>query len=256
LPNIEETEPSYIDYIIGGNDSVIKYWLKLVDKGWRLDVADELPDSFIKKIYKTMKEIDKDSVLIGEVWEDASNKESYDKIREYLQGDEMDSRMNYPFRKITLDFMLGVIDAYVVHRLLINLAENYPIQNFYAMMNLIGSHDVPRVLTLLGEAPPPDSLTAIHQVKYRLSEEKYQLAITRLKMLVLWQMTFPGIPSIYYGDEVGLQGYKDPYNQGTYPWGEENRELLCWYKRLIALRNQYEVFKTGEWISLLAHDQV
>ena len=256
LPNVEENEPSYIDFIIESKESVIKQWLLLGAKGWRLDVADELPDSFIKKIYKTMKEIDQDSVLIGEVWEDASNKESYGKLRQYLQGEEMDSVMNYPFRKITLDFMLGTIDAQAVHRLLMSLAENYPMENFYAMMNLIGSHDVPRILTLLGEAPPYESMTVAQLAKYRLPEEKRQLGIARLKMLVLWQMTFPGVPSVYYGDEAGLEGYKDPFNRGTYPWGKENTELLIWHKKMIALRNQYDVFKTGKWISLPAHEQV
>lgn len=256
LPNVEENEPSYIDFIIEGKDSVIKHWLKLGAKGWRLDVADELPDSFIKKIYKTMKEIDKDSILIGEVWEDASNKESYGKLRHYLQGEEMDGVMNYPFRRIVLDFMLGVIDSHTVHRALMSLAENYPAHNFYAMMNLISSHDVPRVLTLLGEAPPAESLTAAQQAKYRLPPGKKQLAIARLKMMVLWQMTFPGVPSVYYGDEAGVEGYKDPYNRATYPWGQENTELLAWHKQMIALRNQYDIFKTGKWISLPVHEQV
>lgn len=256
LPNVEENEPSYGDFIIESKDSVIKHWLKLGAKGWRLDVADELPDSFIKKIYKTMKDVDKDSILIGEVWEDASNKQSYGKVREYLQGDEMDSVMNYPFRKITMDFMLGAMDARAVHRAFMSLAENYPSHNFYALMNLIGSHDVPRILTLLGEAPPHESLTVAQQAKYRLPTEQQQVGIARLKMLVLWQMTFPGVPSVYYGDEAGVQGYKDPFNRGTYPWGQENQELLTWHKRIIALRNQYDVFKTGKWISLPAHEQV
>lgn len=256
LPNVEENEPSYSDFIIEGQDSVIKHWLKLGAKGWRLDVADELPDSFIKKIYKTMKDFDKDSILIGEVWEDASNKESYGKVREYLQGDEMDSVMNYPFRKITLEFMLGITDAHAVHRAFMSLAENYPSHNFYAMMNLIGSHDVPRILTLLGEAPPHENLTIAQQAKYRLPEQKQQMAIARLKMMVLWQMTFPGVPSVYYGDEAGLQGYKDPFNRATYPWGHENDELLTWHKLVIALRNKYDVFKTGKWISLSVHEQV
>jgi len=256
LPNVEENEPSYIDFMIESEGSVIKQWLKLGAKGWRLDVADELPDSFIKKIYKTMKEVDKDSVLIGEVWEDASNKESYGELRQYLQGEEMDSVMNYPFRQITLDFMLGIIDGNTVHRALMSLAENYPSHNFYAMMNLISSHDVPRILTLLGEAPPVESLTVAQQAKYRLPQEKQQLAIARLKMMVLWQMTFPGVPSVYYGDEAGVEGYKDPYNRGTYPWGHENVELLSWHKRIIALRNQYDVFKTGKWISLPSKAQV
>lgn len=250
MPNVEESEPSYIDFIIEGKDSVIKHWLQLGAKGWRLDVADELPDEFIKKIYKTMKELDKESVLIGEVWEDASHKQSYGKLREYLQGEELDSVMNYPFRAIVLDFMLGTIDAFAVHQLFMSLAENYPSHNFYAMMNLIGSHDVPRILTLLGEAPPSSSLTIAEQAKYRLPLEKQSLAIARLKLLVLWQMTFPGVPCIYYGDEVGVEGHKDPFNRRTYPWGQENTEILDWYKRIIALRNHYDVFKAGEWISL------
>lgn len=256
MPNVEENEPSYIDYIIEGKDSVIKQWLQLGAKGWRLDVADELPDSFIKKIYKTMKETDPDSVLIGEVWEDASNKKSYGKLREYLQGDELDSVMNYPFRKIVLEFILGVIDAPAVHRLFMSLAENYPCQNFYAMMNLIGSHDVARILTLLGEAPSPGELTSAQQAVYRLPAGKRELAVKRLKVLALWQMTFPGVPCIYYGDEAGVEGYKDPFNRRTYPWGQENKELLAWYKKVISLRNGYDIFKTGEWVSLPVHDRV
>lgn len=256
MPNVEENEPSYIDFIIEGPESVIKQWLKLGAKGWRLDVADELPDEFIKKIYKTMKETDEDSVLIGEVWEDASNKHSYGKLRKYLQGEELDSVMNYPFRKVVLDFVLGTIDAFAVHRLLMSLAENYPQENFYAMMNLIGSHDVPRILTLLGEAPPPESLTIAQQAAYHLSAEKRHVGILRLKILALWQMTFPGVPCVYYGDEAGVEGYKDPFNRKTYPWGQENKELLSWYQKIIALRNTYDVFKTGEWISLPVHDRV
>ena len=256
MPNVEENEPSYVDFIIEGKDSVIKQWLHLGAKGWRLDVADELPDEFIKKIYKTMKETDKDSVLIGEVWEDASHKYSYGKLRGYLQGEELDSVMNYPFRKIALDFILGTIDAFAAHRLLMSLAENYPRQNFYAMMNLIGSHDVPRILTLLGEGTPSENLTIAQQATYHLSAEKRHLGIARLKMLSLWQMTFPGVPCVYYGDEAGVEGHKDPFNRKTYPWGQENKELLSWYKTIIALRNTYDVFKMGEWISLPIGDRV
>lgn len=256
MPNVEENEHSYVDFIIEGKDSVIKQWLQLGAKGWRLDVADELPDEFIKKIYKTMKEVDEDSVLIGEVWEDASHKYSYGKLRAYLQGEELDSVMNYPFRKILLDFVLGAIDAFTVHRLLMSLAENYPQQNFYAMMNLIGSHDVPRILTLLGEAPSSENLTVAQQAAYHLSAEKRQLGILRLKMLAVWQMTFPGVPCVYYGDEAGVEGHKDPFNRKTYPWGQENQELLSWYKTIIALRNTYDVFKAGEWISLPVHERV
>ncbi len=248
LPNVEEMEPSYIDYIIEAPDSVVKYWLNKGAKGWRLDVVDELPDEFVKKLYKELKNNDPDNILIGEVWEDASHKESYGILREYLCGEELDSVMNYPFRNILLEFFLGSKDAYAIHCALMSLYENYPREHFYAMMNLIGSHDVPRALTLLGEAPPDNELTIAAQGVYRLPPDQRRRGIARLKMISLWQMTFPGIPCVYYGDEVGLEGYKDPFNRGTYPWGKEDAELLAWYKKIIAIRNQYDVFKTGEWL--------
>ncbi|MEN6566398.1 MAG: bifunctional glycogen debranching protein GlgX/4-alpha-glucanotransferase [Veillonellales bacterium] len=252
LPNVEETEPSYREFIISGGGSVLKYWLSQGIKGWRLDVADELPESFIREFAKTLKEEDPDAVLIGEVWEDASHKVSYGGMRHYLGGGELDSVMNYPFREIALKFLLGEQDGAATARALFSLYENYPKQNFYAMMNLIGSHDVPRILTLLGEAPSPESLTGGQQARYRLPADRRQLAVARLKLLVLWQMTFPGVPSVYYGDEAGLEGYKDPLNRGTYPWGREDQEILAWHQQLIRLRHQQDALKTGEWLNVYA----
>jgi 4-alpha-glucanotransferase len=256
LPNVEELEPSYLEFMIEGQDSVVNYWLKQGAKGWRLDVVDELPDAFVKKLYHTVKAADPENVVIGEVWEDASHKSSYGKLREYLNGDELDSVMNYPFRKILLDFFLGYTDAEYTQQALLSLYENYPREHFYAMMNLIGTHDVPRILTLLGEAPPDTTLSITEQAKYRLTVPQKALAKARLKMLSLWQMTFPGVPCVYYGDEAGNQGYKDPFNRGTYPWGQEDRELLDWYKQVIAIRNQFDALRTGEWIPLAATGDV
>ncbi|MFZ5754504.1 MAG: glycoside hydrolase family 13 protein, partial [Bacillota bacterium] len=256
LPNVNEMEPSYQNFIIYDEDSVLKYWMKLGAKGWRLDVVDELPDEFVKNFYRVLKETDPEAVLIGEVWEDASNKISYGKLREYLLGDELDSVMNYPFRNIFLDYLLGRRDARETHLALMQLYENYPRQHFYALMNLIGSHDVPRVLTLLGDAPPEQTISKEDQAKFRLSPDKRKLAVRRLKLLSLIQMTFPGVPCVYYGDEAGLEGYGDPLNRRTYPWGREDRELLVWYKKIIALRNRHDVLKTGEWIPLYAQGHV
>ncbi|SHG94109.1 Glycosidase [Desulforamulus hydrothermalis Lam5 = DSM 18033] len=256
LPNVNETDPSYQDFIVTGEDSVIKYWMKLGAKGWRLDVVDELPDEFIKKIRTTMKQLDPQSVLIGEVWEDASNKVSYGAMRQYLLGEELDSVMNYPFRRAWLDFMTGQSDARELHRRLMSLYENYPLEQFYAAMNLLGSHDVERVLTLLCGAPPADLLSREEQARFKPSREQERLGLARLKLLVLVQMTFPGVPCIYYGDEAGLHGYKDPLNRATYPWGKENRELLAWYKKVIGLRNRYDVLKTGHWQPVYHEGQV
>lgn len=246
LPNVNELNPSYQDFIIFDENSVLRHWMKAGIQGWRLDVADELPAEFIRKFRQTLKECDPDAILIGEVWEDASNKTSYGHRREYLLGRELDSVMNYPFRSILIEYMLGKIDAELVHQALMNLHENYPLHHFYSMMNLLSSHDVPRIVTELNQALP-DQLT---------KEEGVNVSIQRLKLLVLWQMTFPGVPCIYYGDEAGLQGGSDPYNRATYPWGRENKELLHWYKEMTALRHHYDVFKTGEWISLHPHPEV
>lgn len=256
LPNVAETEPSFVDFILEGRDSVVKYWLKQGGKGWRLDVADELPDEFIKKLYRTVKAADPESVVIGEVWEDASRKTSYGQLRPYLQGEEMDSVMNYPFRKALLDFILGYADAQRTHRVLMSLYENYPKEVFYSLMNMLGTHDVPRILTLLGEAPPEGELSITAQAHYKLNDRQKRLAIARLKMLVLWQMTFPGVPCIYYGDEAGTEGYKDPFNRGTYPWGQENEELLAWYKQMAGLRNRYDALKTGQWTAVKAEGDI
>lgn len=256
LPNVNELEADYQAYIITDKDSVLHSWHEAGIKGWRLDVADELPEPFIKNFYRELKATDPDSVLIGEVWEDASNKESYGVKREYLLGDDMDSVMNYPFRKIVLDFLTGCATAEEAGARLMSMAENYPAHYFYAMMNLIDSHDVERAMTVLGNAPAEESMSAYQRAKYRLSAEQYALAKARLKLAVLMQMTFPGVPSVYYGDEAGVEGYRDPFNRATYPWGRQDSELLSFYRKAIAMRNQYDALRTGDWALLGAGGDV
>ncbi|TWH46725.1 bifunctional glycogen debranching protein GlgX/4-alpha-glucanotransferase [Sporomusa sp. KB1] len=256
LPNVNEEDESYQQFIIGAPDSVLKQWLSMGVKGWRLDVADELPEGFLEKFYKTLKQTDPEAVLIGEVWEDASRKVAYGKLRQYFNGTELDSVMNYPFRQLVLDFMLGKKEGQAVQRELFSLYENYPKENFYATMNIIGSHDVPRILTLLAEAPPEGSQSKLGTFKHKLSPAERELGIARLKLVVLWQMTFPGAPCVYYGDEAGLEGYSDPLNRRTYPWGQEQADLVSWYKKVIGLRRQYMVLRTGEWLPLLTERDV
>ena len=256
LPNVNETTRSYMDFIIDEEDSVLKYWLKAGVSGWRLDVIDELPPQFSQHFYKVLKETDQDAVMIGEVWEDASNKISYGVHREYLCGREMDSAMNYPFRQVVLDFLLGHSDAGQINRRLLSLKENYPPENFYAMMNLIGSHDVERVLTLLGEAPYYEGMPAVNQGRFHLDNDHFNLGVARLKMAVLWQMTFPGVPCVYYGDEIGMQGYKDPFNRGPYKWKNGDTYVQSWYKKVIALRNSSPALQTGSFMPLYSEGEV
>ena len=256
LPNVDEMCEDYRAYIISDRDSVLHSWHKAGIKGWRLDVADELPEEFIKEFYRELKAADPDNILLGEVWEDASNKVSYGMRREYFLGDDLDSVMNYPFRNIVLDFFGGKATAHEAGARLLSLAENYPAHYFYATMNLVGSHDVERALTVLGEAPAEATMTAFKRSRYQLSEKAYAKAKARLKLASLMQMTMPGVPSIYYGDEAGVEGYRDPYNRKTYPWGREDKGLLAHYQTVIGLRNDHDALRTGDWDLFSANDDV
>jgi len=234
LPNVNEMDPSYIDFIISGEDSVIKKWMQAGAWGWRLDVADELPDEFIELIKKKAKEIKKDSILIGEVWEDASNKVSYSKKRRYLFGNELDSVTNYPFREAVISFLRGGIDSSGFARRMMSLYENYPLQAFYSNLNLLGSHDTERILTVF--------------------EDMGDKASRYLKLAVAVQMTFPGVPVIYYGDEAGLKGGRDPDNRRTYPWGREDQCIQEFYRELTSLRSRNDVFKKGGFRFYPSHE--
>lgn len=250
LPNVDEMEPTYLDFIINNRDSVARYWINMGAKGWRLDVADELPDEFLKRFRNAVKEVDPDAVIIGEVWEDASNKMSYGMKREFIWGEELDGVMNYPLRTLILDFLLGEISAEGFNQGIMSLYENYPKEVFYSNMNLIGSHDVARAKTILAGAPSERRLSRDEQAKYTLSEKQEILGTKRLKLASLFQMTLPGVPCIYYGDEAGLTGYRDPFNRRTYPWGREDKELIEWYRTIIAIRNKFDALKTGEFTPL------
>lgn len=243
LPDVEETTPSYMDFIIRNDDSVLKYWMRQGISGWRLDVIDELPVPFLRAFYKTLKEENPDAVLIGEVWEDASNKISYSEQREYLCGYDIDSAMNYALRALAVDFVKGEKDARRMNGELTRLIENYPKENWYAMLNLISSHDIERILTYMN----CDSTN---------NESAAEIAKKRVKILMAWQMTMPGAPCIYYGDEAGQTGGKDPDNRRTYPWGHEDQELLAYTKKLTKLRSMYDVLRTGRFISLYADRDV
>ncbi|NMA93247.1 MAG: glycoside hydrolase family 13 protein, partial [Clostridiales bacterium] len=209
LPNVEETEPTYDSYICGPG-GVLENWLELGASGFRLDVADELPDSFIKNIRSALKEKDAENLLIGEVWEDASNKHSYGELRRYFAGDELDAVMNYPFRDSAIDYCIGKESAEMFCRKMRSLQENYPAEAFYGSLNIIGGHDCHRILSVLGGYTPAKEDQRGHDGRFvpkgaalDLNEEQYAQAKARLKMLSCLQYTMPGVPCVYYGDEAG-----------------------------------------------------
>lgn len=246
LPNVKEMTPSYLDYILRDDNSVVKTWIERGAYGWRLDVADELPDEFIEILRHEVKKKNPDAVIIGEVWEDASNKVAYSIPRKYLFGKELDSVMNYPFKDNMISFVLGSMDAETLNAKMMSLIENYPKETLYALMNILGTHDTVRIKTLLGGLSN-DCGTQ------KLSSGDEELATYRLKMLSFVQMTYMGVPCIYYGDEVGMQGGGDPFNRGTYPWRAVDPDLRQWYTELGKLRNNTECLKLGGYKTLYAH---
>ncbi len=210
LPCVEELDPNYLDYIIRGENSIIARWTRLGIGGWRLDVADELPDEFIRLLRERVREINPDAVVIGEVWEDASTKVAYDVKRRYFADAELDGTMNYPLRDAIFAFLRGKSTGREAAAALNTILENYPCSAWNCLMNLIGTHDTRRLRTELGE--------------------KFSRFAAAL------QYAFPGAPSLFYGDEVGMEGADDPDNRRCFPWSENGtpqgdaRALRFWRK--------------------------
>lgn len=242
LPEVIEENPDFIEYITGEN-GIARRWLRLGASGWRLDVADELPDVFLDNFRKAVKAENPDALIMGEVWEDASNKFSYGERRRYLLGEQLDSVMNYPFAGAVIDFVRSG-SAELFSSRVSTIIENYPKQVLDVLMNHISTHDTMRAVTALaGESC--EYRDRFWQSTHSLSAEQYNNGIGLMKMASAMQFTLPGVPSIYYGDEAGMQGYKDPFNRCCYPWGNENAELVEWYKKLGKIRNENECFVDG-----------
>ena len=244
LPEVIEENPDFIEYITGKN-GIARRWLRLGASGWRLDVADELPDVFLDSFRNAVKEENPDALVMGEVWEDASNKCSYGERRRYLLGEQLDSVMNYPFANAVIDFVRSG-QAELFYSRVSSIVENYPKQVLDVLMNHISTHDTMRAITALaGESC--EYRDRYWQSTHSLSEEAYKNGIGLMKMATAMQFTLPGVPSVYYGDEAGMQGYKDPFNRCCYPWGKENNELIEWYKNLGKIRQENPCFVDGNF---------
>lgn len=243
LPCVNKMDPGFLDYVIDGEDSVVAHWLRLGADGFRLDVADELPDEFILRLKRRIRAIRPDALLIGEVWEDASNKIAYSRRRRYFVDGELDSVMNYPFRTAILHFIKAVDDGRGLKETVLSIVENYPPQVLPCLMNSLGTHDTLRILTALVD--DFDGSRA-EKAARRLSMQQMILAKERLRMASFLQFTLPGFPCVYYGDEAGMEGYADPFNRRPYPWGAEDGDLLEHYRRLTALRREIPALRRGE----------
>lgn len=242
VPTLNKQNEEYRKLIFG-DGGVIEKWTKLGASAWRLDVADELPSEFIEKIRKKLKSTKKDSLLIGEVWEDASTKYSYGTYRPYLLGKELDGVMNYPFRNAILSYAQGG-DSASFQNSIMEIVENYPKQSLDCVMNFIGTHDTVRSLNALSGERMPNGKE--EQLNYEFSEETLAFSKKRFKLASILNYTLPGVPSIFYGDEAGMTGWSDPLNRGTYPWGREDQDLVEFFQKLGKLRKQNKSILLGD----------
>lgn len=249
LPELNEHDPEFIEFICGEH-GVIDHWMSLGASGFRLDVADELPDDFIEKIRAAVKRHGEDKILIGEVWEDASNKFSYGVRRRYLLGQELDAVMNYPFRTAILDFVRDG-DAAMFTARVMGIVRNYPKPMLDLMMNLLSTHDTERAITSLAAGEHGDK-DREWQNAFSLQQGDYLRGVEMLKLAMALQFTLPGIPCVYYGDEIGMQGMRDPFNRGFMRWDDADKNLLSFTRELAAVRREHAVFTDGEFMPLAA----
>ena len=243
LPEVRELDENWASFIIDGEKSVVKKWLNKGAFGYRLDVADELPDETIERIRSAMKNANPEAFLIGEVWEDATTKQYHGQNRRYALGIGLDTVMNYPFANRTVDFLTGHIDAIMYSRFLIGQYLNYPGEMVYTLMNLLSSHDIVRIRTRLSDPPDANAMTRESQAVYMPTPEADKLGSKRQRLAAAIQFSIPGIPAVYYGDEVGMIGMLDPFNRLTYQ--VRDAEMLDWYKKLSSLHQTHSSMQTG-----------
>ena len=253
LPEVEEEDPSYGNFVCG-KGGVIDTWLGLGASGFRLDVADELPDDFIEKIRAAVKAHGEDKLLIGEVWEDATTKEAFDHRRTYLLGKGLDSVMNYPFKNSVLDFVKGKPAQQAANEIL-SICEHYPAPAINTALNFLSTHDTERALTVIADEPANGRGRAWQSGRC-VTGDAYEEGLLRLRMAYAIIYTLPGVPCLYYGDEIAMQGYRDPFNRAFFRWDAHEQRLRPVLAQLAQLRHTCEAFRTGQLRVLRAEDGI
>lgn len=254
LPKLNPESAECRDYFAGRGGIAAKWLSEGVD-GWRLDVADELSDAFLEELRETVKsETRGDGLILGEVWENAAEKIAYGKRRKYLWGGQLDSVMNYPFREAALA-LLRDRDPETCAAILSEIYATYPKESADCLMNLLGTHDTERILSILGDADV-DCMSNAELAAFRLSEEQRKTAVQKLKIAAAMQYTVYGVPSLYYGDEAGMEGGRDPFCRMPFPWGREDADLTDYYRKLGRIRRERKVLARGDFRILTADETV
>ncbi|MCL1830278.1 MAG: glycoside hydrolase family 13 protein [Oscillospiraceae bacterium] len=252
LPELDENNEDFREFICGDN-GVIDYWMSFGAGGFRLDVADELPDRFIEEIRGAVKKHGEDKLLIGEVWENAATKVSYGSRRRYLQGNQLDSIMNYPFRNSIIEF-IRFGDAKKFISSVMEIVEDYPKPMMNLMMNLLSSHDTERLINAL--VAPCLGRNRHWQATTTLTHDEYLRGVEMAKLAFGILFTLPGIPSIYYGDEIGMTSYGDPFNRAYFRWDDIDENLFSYLCQLSKTCSRYLALADGDMVPVLAAESV
>ena len=249
LPKLNHANDTCRDFFIG-DQGVVRKYLERGIGGWRLDVADELSNDFLHTLRATAKNANEQALIIGEVWENAADKTSYGVRKRYFDGAQLDSVMNYPLKNAIIDF-LRYRDAEILGDTLTELYSMYPPCVCHCLMNILGTHDTERILTVLGvvcdDTLSGDLVPNAELAVRRMNKEQRAQAESLLKMAAVIQYTVFGVPSLYYGDEVGMEGYHDPFCRMPFPWGRESVDILEFYKRLGKIRASEGAFSDGDF---------
>ena len=240
LPRVDSTNEGYRSFIC---DGVVDKWMKTGVAGWRLDVVDEISDVFLDDLRRAVKKHNPDGVIIGEVWEDATDKVSYGERRHYLSGGQLDSVMNYPLRSGVISYIRDG-DCDILRRATETLYRRYPKQSSDNLLNFLGTHDTERIITVLGGEAAGEKTNAELAAAKMTADEK-SAAVGKLKLAYSLICGLPGVPCVFYGDEVGLEGYRDPFCRRPFPWNDMNGDLLAHYRKLGNIRKTHAVFRDG-----------
>ena len=247
LPTVNKDHPTYRDYLLNPENGILPRWVRKGACGWRLDVADELPMNTLRDMRKAIRNVREDALLLGEVWEDASNKVAYGQQRCYCLGDTLDSVMNYPLRRAVIDFFTGVCDAHHLRRVILHQQEVYPAPFLYSLMNLLGSHDRVRILNAMAgyDREGAAQMDRTEASMIFLDKETRTAAQKKVLEAIKLICALPGAPTIYYGDELGMQGMADPWNRAPMDWAHGDQAMRAKVQKMLNHRLHTPMLQTG-----------